>query len=86
MSKYAFLDAQLGGVGSNIPPLRKWTVGTIVEKSGLKAYQTEKNPVYALGLYLKARFGSNQEVMKMTLEQCADKYADVKNVASDEQT
>ncbi|MFA6006540.1 MAG: hypothetical protein WC764_02325 [Candidatus Paceibacterota bacterium] len=75
MSKYAFLDTPLGGTtGAQIPPLKLWTVGTIIEKSENKAYQTPKNPVYALGLYLKKRFGNKPEVMSLTLADCAKKY------------
>ncbi len=74
MSKYAFLDTPLGGTGSPIPPLKLWTIGTIIEKSDIQAYQTPKNPVYALGLYLKHRFGNRPEVMQLTLEECAKKY------------
>lgn len=75
MAKYAFLRTPLGGnSGTQIPPLKDWTVGTIIEKSQIKAYQTPKNPVYAIGLYLKHRFGTDPEVMKMQLEACAKKY------------
>jgi len=74
MGKYTFLDTPLGSGGTALPPLKLWTVGTIIEKSEVKAYQTPKNPVYALGLYLKHRFGKNPEIMQMTLEACAKKY------------
>lgn len=72
--QYGFLHSPLGATGSQIPPLKMWTVGTIIEKSQIKAYQTPKNPVYALGIYLKHRFGNKPEVMGMTLEECAKKY------------
>ncbi len=72
--QYAFLHTPLGAAGSQIPPLKLWKVSTIIEKSEIKAYQTPKNPVYDLGLYLKHRFGNRKEVMDLTLEECAKKY------------
>ena len=82
--QYAFLHPPLGAAGSQIPPLKLWKDGTIIEKSEIKAYQTPKNPVYALGIYLKHRFSSKPEVMDMTLEECAKKYPPIKAKEADD--
>ena len=62
-------------ISPTVPPLKLWTIGTILEKSGVKAYQTPRNPVYALGLYLTKRFHDNSDVAKLTLEQAVKNFA-----------
>jgi len=77
-NQYQFLYQPIKGTNGNIAPLKDWTVGAVIDKSLVKAYQTPRNPVYAIGLYLRRILGRNPkpEVAQMTIEAWAKKHMD----------